>query len=252
MQQLREILQKIQLGKCGFEPESQTQESVRDFQRVANGLSEAKSSGFVHEVKFLRDNRDNKVVFIMAMVIGGLTLTGEQFLTRVELGTEAQPNIPATTMDLFICHSSHDNDASEKFIHLLNSSMDCGAIRIRCTGVPGYGLDAGSNFSDRLAQEVVESESFVVLLSPEAKEKQYVTSELGARWGARKQILPILIKGATRRHLPEIINGLNAIQASSEHDIAQLVREFAALVDRQVNANLEFSQSLRFFCGRYE
>jgi diguanylate cyclase (GGDEF)-like protein len=91
MQLLRALLQRIHSGENNFEPASNSDKDVDDFQRVANRLLEAKSRNLIHDVKIMKESRGRRVIFKVAIVIGGLTFQGEQFIAAPESPTTDSP-----------------------------------------------------------------------------------------------------------------------------------------------------------------
>ncbi len=53
-------------------------------------------------------------------------------------------------------------------------------------------LSAGENWIPKLRRALLESDLFIVLLSPNAVESKWVLYELGAAWGLNKPIIPVV------------------------------------------------------------
>lgn len=101
------------------------------------------------------------------------------------------------TMDIFISHSSNDKDLARALINLLLLALRLDPTTIRCTSVDGFRLAPGANTATQLRQEVNTSKVFLGLLTNYSLSSSFVLFELGARWGADKDIFPILARGAT-------------------------------------------------------
>lgn len=134
-------------------------------------------------------------------------------------------------MKLFISHSTRDIGIVVPLIDLLRSALSLRASDIRCTSVDGYRLPAGARTDDQLRAEVVASDAFIGVLSPASDDSMYVAFELGARWGARKQLIPLLVRGALTGLLTGPLRALNAIAADSDAQLHQLVDDLANILN---------------------
>ncbi len=132
------------------------------------------------------------------------------------------------TMRVFISHSGRDATLAKSLVNLLQKSMRLSSDDIRCSSVDGYRLPGGVSTDERLRTEVHDAELIVGLITPDSIKSLYVTFELGARWGAKKPMIPILASGATPAHLAGPLAGINALSCNNESQINQLVEEVAS------------------------
>lgn len=129
----------------------------------------------------------------------------------------------ATSIRLFISHSSEDHDVAVGLIGLLRSALNLPAEAIRCTSVDGYRLPGGADTNAQLRQEVHDADAFVGIVSEASVQSSYVLFELGARWGAGRHLLPLLAPGTPASVLAAPLNGLNALSCDSRAQLQQLV-----------------------------
>src|SRR5262249_16126780 len=134
-------------------------------------------------------------------------------------------------VDVFISHSSQDTAVAARLADLLRSALNLRAEQIRCTSVDGYRLPAGSDSDEQLREEALTSRAFIAILSPMSLASAYVLFELGARWGAKRPILPLLAGGMGPQALRGPLTGLNALSCSSASQLHQLVGEIAQTLD---------------------
>lgn len=122
---------------------------------------------------------------------------------------------------VFISHSSKDSAVALKVINLLRISLNLTDEDIRCTSVNGYRLKGGAETDNQLKAEVFSCELLVGLISAESMESHYTLFELGARWGAKKAMLPLIIDEKGAEVLKGPLKGINALDA---HDAAQVLQ----------------------------
>jgi len=126
---------------------------------------------------------------------------------------------------VFISHSSQDVQLAGQLVDLLRSALTLRADRVRCTSVDGYRLPAGVDSDEQLRDEALHSVVFIGILSPFSMASAYVLFELGARWGARKPIIPLLAPGMGPQALRGPLVGLNALSCDSAAQLHQLVAD---------------------------
>lgn len=144
-------------------------------------------------------------------------------------------------LTLFISHSAQDADIAKVLITLFEKSLKISARSIRCTSVDGYRLPIGADTNDVIRTEVFGAKIFIALLTPNSLSSPYVLFELGARWGARRPLFPVLAGGANPSHLRAPLNGLNALSASVPDQVRQLVEDASAALSRQMEPISSFS-----------
>ena len=159
----------------------------------------------------------------------------DQFITG-PLGSESkgQPSDAAEQISqsrttdsirVFISHSSHDVGLAKILIELLQKALALRSHEIRCTSVDGYRMQSGARTDERLRAEVHGAELLIGIITPNSMKSAYVIFELGARWGAEKPMIPLLASGTTPELLEGPLAGINALDASYEGQVYQLVED---------------------------
>lgn len=136
-----------------------------------------------------------------------------------------------TNIRLFISHSSEDKDVAKILIDLLSAALPISAEEIRCTSVDGYRLPVGSRTTEQLRREIFDSRSFIGLISSNSFDSAFVMFELGARWGTRKHLAPLLVKGVEPDELDGPLRDRNALAADESRQVHQLITDLAAILD---------------------
>jgi hypothetical protein len=157
------------------------------------------------------------------------------------------------SVDVFISHSSQDSELAAHLVDLLRSALNLRVNQVRCTSVDGYRLPVGADSDEQLRDEALEATTFIGILSPFSLASAYVLFELGARWGAKKAILPLLAPGVGPQALRGPLTGINALSCESAGQLHQLVSdvagalgvglESAAVYQRHVDAIVYLSRS---------
>ncbi len=154
-------------------------------------------------------------------------------------------SISETTMQLFLSHSSRDEELAESLINLLRAGIDgLSPKKIRCTSVNGYRLNVGAHTDEQLRNEVLTARSFVGLITSASIDSAYVLFELGARWGAGLPLAPLLGAGATSKSLRGPLGGLNALKCEDAGQLHQFVTDIAGQLGLEVNAPAVYQKTL--------
>jgi hypothetical protein len=132
---------------------------------------------------------------------------------------------------IFISHSSEDVEIAENLVELLRTALDLNSDQIRCTSVDGYRLPGGVTTNDQLKEEIYNSKSFIGLITPSSLESSYVLFELGARWGAKKQLIPLLAAGSDPSDLVGPLSDINALSCNNKSQMFQLISELSEFLN---------------------
>jgi hypothetical protein len=141
-----------------------------------------------------------------------------------------------SSIDIFISHSSKDREIAEALINLLRDALSIPANKIRCTSVDGYRLQAGASTDDQLRQEIYGARAFIGLITPASLQSNYVSFELGARWGARFHLAPVLAAGVNAGSLRAPLTSLNSLNCDIPAQVHQLVSDIASIIKVSVGS----------------
>lgn len=149
-----------------------------------------------------------------------------------------------TMIRLFLSHSSEDRDLAELVVQLFSVALPLRSQEIRCTSVEGYKLPGGADTNAQIREEVLDSQCFVGVVSPSSMGSAFVLFELGARWGAKKQLIPLLGPGMKPHALKGPLTGLNALSSDNPSELHQLVQEVGEALDIKVEPPSVYQKAL--------
>jgi hypothetical protein len=144
-------------------------------------------------------------------------------------------------LSIFISHSSKDAAIALSLIELLKAALELTDEQIRCTSVDGFRLPSGANVDDVLKSEVHEAQAFIGLITPKSVASAYVLFELGARWGARRHMIPVLA-GVGPEALQGPLKGINSISANSVAQLHQLLSDLADALDIELQRAASYTR----------
>jgi len=93
---------------------------------------------------------------------------------------------------IFISHSSRDREIVKLLVDLIEKSGKIPSGSIRCTSVPGYGLELGSSTPDRLREDLAGCRVVVGVITRNSLKAPWVLFELGAAWGQSQETILLL------------------------------------------------------------
>lgn len=166
------------------------------------------------------------------------------FAARLKEEADLPRRTDMEELAIFISHSGGDVHVATALVALFEKSLKISARQIRCTSLDGYRLPIGADTNDVLRTEVFGARLFIGIITPSSLISTYVLFELGARWGARKPLYPILAAGATADLLKSPLRELNALSAGSADQLRQLVEEAAAALSVRVEPMASFSAAI--------
>jgi len=161
--------------------------------------------------------------------------------------SESKPQVAASVVSVFISHSSKDKSVASALIDLLRSAVGLSEKEMRCSSVDGYRFEVGAETDAQLKKEVKGSKVFIGLITPASIQSAYVLFELGARWGADLHLAPLLACGANSDFLKGPLRGLNALNATSEAEMHQLIHDVALRLDRTHANAAVYGKALQIF-----
>ena len=192
-------------------------------QRVRNFVDESKHEAQICQLLNLK-TESQKVTDATVKLASS---QGGGYLKELESQVEGKKKMPNTNIRLFVSHSSRDVTFVEALIDLLRAALNLDVSQIRCTSVDGYRLPGGADTNEQLKQEVYDAESFIGVISTDSIRSIYVVFELGARWGAKRSLIPLIAPGSNTAVLRGPLSGINALNSTSRSQLSQLLDDLS-------------------------
>ena len=145
---------------------------------------------------------------------------------------------------LFISHSSTDSLLAGRLVDLFEKALKLSAREIRCTSVNGYRLPVGADADEQLRREVFVARAFIAILTPASLRSPYVLFELGARWGAKRHLAPVLARGSHTIDLGAPLNSLNALELVERGQALQVVQDIAEYLQKPLEPMAAFEDAV--------
>jgi hypothetical protein len=145
---------------------------------------------------------------------------------------------------VFISHSSKDTALAGQLIALIRLALNLPEAEIRCTSVPGYKLPGGAETDNQIREEVLSALVFIGLITEAGLASAYVLFELGARWGTKKQLIPLMAPGVSPTILEGPISSFNALSCDNAADLHQLLSEIASVLGIELGSPAAYQNEL--------
>jgi hypothetical protein len=134
------------------------------------------------------------------------------------------------SIKIFVSHAAKDEMLASALVDCLMSAMVLQDADLRCTSVPGHKLPVGSDFASTLLDDIGDSSAVIGLITNHALNSSWVLFELGATWGSKKNLKPVVSAEVDLASLPGPISGKHVAKLSSRSDVAQFLNELTTLV----------------------
>lgn len=180
----------------------------------------------------------------LAVIETFVELLSEQIELHATIPSSSPDKHARPDLDLFISHSKKDEAVATALIELFRASLNLEPTRIRCTSVPGYKLPTGSSTEEQLRIEVHSASVLVGLITPNSLQSAYVLFELGARWGAKLHLWPVIAGGCDTGALRGPLQGFNAVTCYSQEDLQQLLEDLAKKLGKQLQSPNVYKKQL--------
>ena len=146
-------------------------------------------------------------------------------------------------LKIFVSHAAADEKLASALVDCLLSSMVLDDNEIRCTSVPGHRLPVGCDFAETLLADLENTAVVVGLVTRRSVESSWVLFELGATWGARKALRPLVTDQVNLRALPGALSGRHVARLSSISDITDFLEQLTATTQSKARSHAKVEKA---------
>jgi hypothetical protein len=123
---------------------------------------------------------------------------------------------------IFISHSSRDEDLVNKFVDLLETGLGLhGSDAIFASSIPGRDIEMG-DVNHNVKRELVDAKLAIFILSPNFYASQYCIAEMGAAWITDKKIFIFTVPPLDRGDVKAVFEGRQSEQLHSNESLDKL------------------------------
>lgn len=148
------------------------------------------------------------------------------------------------SLKIFISHAAADETLASALVDCLLSSMVLNDEDIRCTSVPGHKLPVGCDFAETLLSDLEDTAVVVGLVTQNAIASSWVLFELGATWGARKALRPLVTDEVDLKALPGALSGRHVAHISKSADLAQFLEELTNTINARARSRAKIDRAV--------
>ena len=150
-------------------------------------------------------------------------------------------------IDIFISHSSKDEKIVAALATLLRSSLNISSKRIRASSLAGYRFGSGTQIDDQIRLEVERAKIMLVVVTKNSLDSAYVQAELGARWGSKKRLIPIVAYNTEVDALAGPLKSINSITGDNPAQVHQLIEDISAELGVERESTASFQKGINAF-----
>lgn len=148
------------------------------------------------------------------------------------------------TIKIFVSHAAADEKLASALVDCIFSCMVLEDEEVRCTSVPGHKLPIGGDSSTILRDELSETGVVVGLLTQNSIVSSWVLFELGATWGARKNLQPLLADDVDYSDIPGPLAGCHAGKLAEKNDLTQFFEELRKVIGAKARSSAKIDSAI--------
>lgn len=128
---------------------------------------------------------------------------------------------------VFLSHAAADAPLAEYLSEVIRTSV--GNVEVFVASSPGQ-VETGEEWLTRIKQELRDSDTYLVLLTPTSIERLWIWFETGAAWMSERRLVPVVARGLEKNKIPPPLGAHQALSLDDERDVRQLFRDLRLAV----------------------
>jgi hypothetical protein len=151
---------------------------------------------------------------------------------------------------IFISHAHKDKKLTDKFVEMLHLGCGLSDKNIFYTSEVASGIPLGENFIDYINKNLTDAAVVIFILSKNFYNSVFCVSELGATWGLKKPIFPILVDLS----VDEIKDTLQVVQKGfiNNEDDLDTLRDAIELIYLESRSTVKWKKARNIFLEEVE
>lgn len=132
---------------------------------------------------------------------------------------------------VFISHCIADDSLAQALADCLAGATTLKNEEIRCSSALAYRLPADRDYATTLREDIGEDSVVIGLVTRHTLANSWVLFDLGAAWGARKKLIPMVTDEIDGKLLPAPLSGRDIARMTAIRDVAQFIDEVSYMVN---------------------
>lgn len=133
------------------------------------------------------------------------------------------------TLRVFLSYAVVDREYARKLRSLLSRYLNLHIF------TPDM-LSAGEDWLSRLKDEVSQCDIFLVLLSPDSVNSEWILSEIGAAWALNKLIVPIVTQTGLSSEIPKVLQQFESLEMKYLEDHPEAIDQILRIYEEKADS----------------
>ena len=130
-------------------------------------------------------------------------------------------------LEVFISHAHKDELLARSLVLFLMNGVGIDRREVRCSSNVATGLSSGAAISDELRRDIKRCRIFLPLVSSNSIQRDFVAFEIGAAWGLKKDVFPVVYGRLHKAQLPSLLTPLLFRDLSRKDHLIKLGEDLA-------------------------
>lgn len=146
-----------------------------------------------------------------------------------------------STVDIFISHSSKDEEVVELFVDkILRLSLGIEIENIFCTSIESTSISTGDDFRSVIKSKLIEASHVIQIISENYRASEVCLNEMGAAWVLNSKVIPFILSPITYSTVGFIHSPNQLSKLDEQKDLLKFIDEM-----KDVSKSLKHTEVVR-------